>query len=67
MSKMPLSEICNRLRKSAKYIVLKVPENFNTPGLRKHVPVAQIEEHKMNKMLLLVLHCTKPTEEAPES
>jgi hypothetical protein len=36
-----------------------VPENFNTPGLRKHVPIELIEEHKMNKMLLLVLHCKK--------
>jgi 16S rRNA G966 N2-methylase RsmD len=61
MSGVPLADICNNISDHARYIVLKVPQNFNLGAFKSAISARQVEEHRMHKMLMLVLHYNKPS------
>jgi 16S rRNA G966 N2-methylase RsmD len=61
MSGVPLADICNNISDHARYIVLKVPQNFNLGAFKSAISAQQVEEHRMHKMLMLVLHYNKPS------
>ena len=44
------------MRDSVSYVVLKLPNNFNLEPFKDAVCAVKIDEHRLHKMLLLVLH-----------
>lgn len=62
-----IGQICESVKEQIKYIVLKLPNNFNLEPFRKEVTAAKIDEHRLHKMLLLVLHYPKTDKAAEDS
>jgi len=55
LSNKCMVEICNTLRKRSKYIVLKVPINFDFTHFEQNTIYQQCEQYKLNKMVIIVI------------
>jgi 16S rRNA G966 N2-methylase RsmD len=64
MSDVPLADICNDVSERTLYVAIKVPQNFNLGPFKSAITACRVEEHRMHKMLMLVLHYNKLSTEA---
>lgn len=62
LSGKSMAEICESVKDKVTYVVLKLPNNFNLEPFRDAVSAVKIDEHRLHKMLLLILHYPKSTD-----
>jgi hypothetical protein len=55
LSGTPMPEVCEQLSRYARYIVLKLPENFNHEGLTERVTAKVTKYSNFRSLMLLVL------------